>query len=68
MRALALVRWTAGGNMTTTTTTLGELITALYEEYLELYGDEDVASVATAATINDLFAEGSEPAQSEAAA
>lgn len=37
-------------------TRLGDLITALYEEYLALYGDEDLASVAAAATINELLA------------
>ena len=36
---------------------LGDLINVLYEEYLELYGDEDIASVAAAATINDMIAE-----------
>ena len=41
----------------TTQTSLGDLITTLYEEYMEIYGDEDLASVATAATINDLLAE-----------
>ena len=44
-------------SMLVTNTSLGELISALYEEYLELYGDEDLASVATAATINDLMEE-----------
>lgn len=41
-----------------TPSTLGELISLLYDEYMELYGDEDIASVATAATINDLLTEG----------
>ncbi len=40
-----------------TDTTLGELIQALYEEYLALYGDDDLASVATAATVNELLTE-----------
>lgn len=35
--------------------TLGELITLFYEEYLERYGDEELASVATAASINELL-------------
>lgn len=35
---------------------LGELMTTLYEEFLALYGDEDIASVATAIAINDLLA------------
>lgn len=36
---------------------LGDLITTLYEEFLELYGDEDLAAVATAASINSLLNE-----------
>ena len=40
----------------TTHTNLGELISLFYDEYLALYGDPDVASVAAAATINDLLA------------
>ncbi|MEL6346444.1 MAG: hypothetical protein AAFV53_25260 [Myxococcota bacterium] len=39
------------------TVSLGELITAVYEEFLELYGDEELASVATAALINDMLSE-----------
>ena len=31
---------------------LGELMTSVYDEMLELYGDEDLASVATADFIN----------------
>lgn len=49
-------------NTTFTSTTLGDLITVLYEEYLTLYGDEDVASVAAAATINDLIGEADQEA------
>jgi hypothetical protein len=41
----------------TTTTTLGDLISVLYEEFLAVYGDEELASVAVAATINDLLTE-----------
>lgn len=37
-------------------TNLGELIAAVYEEFLEIYGDEDIASVAAAAVINDMLA------------
>ncbi len=44
----------------TTHTTLGELISVIYEEYLALYGDEDLASVAAAATVNDLLIERAE--------
>ena len=32
-------------------TTLGELISVFYEEFMEIYGDEDIASVAAAAVI-----------------
>lgn len=39
------------------TASLGELITLLYDEYMEIYNDEELASVATAATINDLLME-----------
>ena len=42
---------------TTTHTSLGELIVALYEQYLEIYADEDLASVAAAATLNELISE-----------
>lgn len=37
-------------------TNIADLITAFYDEFLNLYGDEDLAAVATAATINDLLA------------
>lgn len=36
-------------------TTLADLISAFYDEFLDHYGDEDLAAVATAATINDLL-------------
>ncbi len=36
---------------------LGDLINLFYEEYLALYGDEDIASVAAAATINDILSD-----------
>ena len=35
--------------------TLGELIQAVYEELLEVYGDEDLAAVAAAAMVNELL-------------
>lgn len=38
-------------------TSLGDLINVLYEEFLAVYGDPDIASVAAAATINDMIAE-----------
>ena len=39
------------------TVSLGELIAAIYEEFMELYNDEELASVATAALINDMLSE-----------
>ena len=36
---------------------LGELISIFYQHFMELYGDEELASVATAAAINDLLEE-----------
>jgi hypothetical protein len=49
--------------------TLGDLISLFYEEYLALYGDEELASVAAAATINELLAERAEcPEDAEEAA
>jgi hypothetical protein len=42
-----------------TQTTLGDLISVLYDEFLAVYGDEDMASVAVAATVNDWLAKGS---------
>jgi hypothetical protein len=36
-------------------TNLGELISTLYDEFLTQYGDEELASVATAAVINDFL-------------
>ena len=44
----------------TTHTTLGELISMFYNEFMEMYGDEELASVATAAVINDLLSESDE--------
>lgn len=41
--------------MSTNNTSLGELISLFYSQYLEMYGDRDVASVAAAASINDLL-------------
>ena len=36
---------------------LGELITLFYHEYLIQYGNADLASVATSATINEMLAD-----------
>ena len=44
-------------NPTTRTTTLGDLISVLYDEFLAVYGDSELASVAVAATINDMLSE-----------
>lgn len=38
-------------------TNLGDLIDVLYEQYLEAYGDPELASVAAAATVNDMITE-----------
>ena len=39
----------------TTQTNLGDLISLFYEEFMEMYGDAELASVAVAAVINDLL-------------
>jgi hypothetical protein len=36
-----------------TATTLGDLISTLYDEFFAVYGDEDMTAVAVAATVND---------------
>lgn len=38
-------------------TTLGELISIFYEQFLEMYGDEELAAVAAASMINDLLSQ-----------
>ena len=48
------------------TTTLGDLLSTLYEQFLAEYGDPDLASVATAAVVNDLLTRPG-PAKEEAA-
>ena len=47
---------------------LADLISTVYEEFLAIYGDEDIASVAAAATINELLLSRAETASVEAAA
>lgn len=37
---------------------LGELISALYANYLALYGDGELAALATASAINDMLDQG----------
>ena len=39
-------------------TNLGELMYAIYIEMLRIYGSEEIASVATAAVLNDLLSGG----------
>lgn len=53
--------------MSTSQTTLGDLIASVYDEFLSLYGDEELASVATAAVINDLLASADGQALEQAA-
>ena len=48
-------------------TTIGDLVHLFYEEFLAIYGDEELAQVATAATINDLLAERAERTASDEA-
>ena len=43
---------------------LSDLISMFYDEYLAIYGDEELASVAAAATINDILAERTQPVRS----
>ncbi len=38
-----------------TVVSLGDLVEALYDEYLTTYGDPELAEIATAATVNDLL-------------
>ncbi len=51
----------------TTQTNLGELISTIYEEFLAQYGDEELASVATAAVINDVLSRSPNAQRGEAA-
>jgi hypothetical protein len=44
------------------TVSLSELVSVFYEEYLALYGDEVLAAVAAAATINELLSDTPGPA------
>ncbi len=47
---------------------LGEFISETYRGFLELYGDEELASVATAALINDLLTKSIERSSDDVAA
>ena len=51
-----------------TTTTLGELVHVVYEAMLATYGDAELASVATAAVVNEVLAERARPVRREQAA
>ena len=53
--------------MSRTQTTVGELISVVYEQFLAEYGDEELASVATAAVVNDWLTAPKEGRQDEAA-
>ena len=48
--------------MTRMNTNIGDLVQLFYAEYMAIYGDEELASIATAATINDLLLERAERA------
>lgn len=37
------------------TTTIGELISIFYEQFMEMYDDEELAAVAVAAVINKIL-------------
>jgi hypothetical protein len=52
---------------TTIDTNLGDLISKFYEHFLAAYGDEELASVATAAVINDILSETGRPSREAAA-
>lgn len=41
----------------TNQTNLGDLISLFYKEFMEMYGDSELASVAAAAVINDLLSD-----------
>lgn len=48
-------------------TTIGELISIFYAEFMALYGDEELASRATAALINELISQGERTSTQKAA-
>jgi hypothetical protein len=50
-----------------TVVSLGDLVEALYEEYLSVYGDPELAEIAAAATVNDLLITELSPDSVEAA-
>jgi len=54
--------------MTRHETDIGELIRIFFDQFMAVYGDEDIASVATAAVINDLLTAGAAQPEQAAAA
>lgn len=49
-------------------TTLGDLISVVYQEFLSQYGDAELAATATAASVNDMLLTANEPSACEEAA
>ena len=49
-------------------TTLGDLISIVYQEFLSQYGDAELAATATAASVNDMLLTANEPSACEEAA
>ncbi len=37
--------------------TLGDLVLRIYEEYLDVYGDKEIAELATSVTVNEMLLE-----------
>jgi hypothetical protein len=54
--------------MTQHQTDIGELIRIFFDQFMAIYDDEDIASVATAAAINELLTAPTGPPDSAAAA
>ena len=50
----------------TTHSSLGELISMIFEQLQELYGDDELAAVATSAIINDMLSERAPPVEEAA--
>lgn len=49
-------------------TTLGDLISVVYQEFLAHYDDPELAATATAASINDMLLTAASPGRQEEAA
>ncbi len=54
-------------SVSTTSLTLGDLISEVYEEFLVMYEDPELASVAAAAVVNDLLADAADAEDAAAA-